>query len=163
MNYFLYSTIFYVTHLGFVFDYFILLSVTCRSVIVAGGTMQPLWEFQYQLFGAAGASQDRVMTFACGHVIPPDHVLPIALCRGPSNKPLDFSWGNRSSMLDELSNLILNIIQVQINSFIYIRIILSLNDNSYSLKETLLNQTGLSNYFPVRLNQIFVIQTSIIC
>ena len=75
--------------------------------------MQPLWEFQYQLFGGAGASQDRVMTFSCGHVIPPDHILPIALTRGPSNKELDFSWANRAKLLDELFNLILNVIQVR--------------------------------------------------
>ncbi|XP_046462730.1 ATP-dependent DNA helicase DDX11-like [Daphnia pulex] len=83
-----------------------------RAVIVAGGTMQPSSEFQFQLFGAAGAPQNRIMSFSCDHIIPPDHVLPLVLTRGPSNKELDFSWGNRSRLLDELANLLLNINQV---------------------------------------------------
>ena len=75
--------------------------------------MQPLWEFQYQLFVAAGAKSDRILTFSCGHVIPPEHVLPIALSRGPSNQELDFSWGQRGKLLDELYNLVFNVIQVR--------------------------------------------------
>ena len=88
-----------------------------RAVIVAGGTMQPSSEFQFQLFGAAGAPQSRIVKFSCGHIIPPDHVLPLVLTRGPSNKELDFSWGNRSSLLDELANLLLNINQVRFQYF----------------------------------------------
>ena len=83
-----------------------------RAVLVAGGTMQPLWEFRYQLFGAAGAPQDRIVNFSCGHVIPPEYVLPIALTRGPSNKELDFSWSQRGKLMDELSQLLVNMIQV---------------------------------------------------
>ena len=76
-----------------------------RSVVVAGGTMQPFFEFECQLFRAAGAERERVTTFSCGHVIPKEHVLSIALTRGPSNKELDFSWANRSNLLDELFSL----------------------------------------------------------
>ena len=84
--------------------------------------MQPNSEFQFQLFGAAGAPQSRIMTFSCDHIIPPDHVLPLVLTRGPSNKQLDFSWCNRSYLLDELTNLLLNINQViyyKYNFFFY--------------------------------------------
>ncbi|XP_032780597.2 ATP-dependent DNA helicase DDX11 isoform X1 [Daphnia magna] len=83
-----------------------------RAVIVAGGTMQPNSEFRFQLFGAAGSAQSRIMTFSCDHIIPPDHVLPLVLTRGPSNKELDFSWANRSNLLDELANFLSNINQV---------------------------------------------------
>ncbi|KZR97815.1 ATP-dependent RNA Helicase DDX11, partial [Daphnia magna] len=48
----------------------------------------------------------------CDHIIPPDHVLPLVLTRGPSNKELDFSWANRSNLLDELANFLSNINQV---------------------------------------------------
>jgi chromosome transmission fidelity protein 1 len=49
----------------------------CRSIIVAGGTMQPLSEFRDQLFLQAGAEPDRVMHFSCDHVVPGDNILPI--------------------------------------------------------------------------------------
>ncbi|KZR97633.1 ATP-dependent RNA Helicase DDX11, partial [Daphnia magna] len=48
----------------------------------------------------------------CDHIIPPDHVLPLVLTRGPSNKELDFSWANRSNLLNELSIFLSNINQV---------------------------------------------------
>lgn len=73
-------------------------SVYCsRCVVVAGGTMQPISEFKEQLFIAAGSSSERVTHFSCGHVIPRDHILPIILCSGPTNKIFDFSFQNRSS------------------------------------------------------------------
>lgn len=74
--------------------------------------MQPNSEFRFQLFGAAGSAQSRIMTFSCDHIIPPDHVLPLVLTRGPSNKELDFSWANRSNLLNELANFLSNINQV---------------------------------------------------
>lgn len=74
--------------------------------------MQPTSEFEFQLFRAAGAPQDRIMTFSCGHIIPPHHVLPLVLSRGPSNKELNFSWNSRISLMDELANLLLNVNQV---------------------------------------------------
>lgn len=47
--------------------------------------MKPFFEFEL-LFTTAGAPADRVKIFSCGHVIPADHIFPIALTRGPSNK-----------------------------------------------------------------------------
>ncbi|XP_054265114.1 ATP-dependent DNA helicase DDX11 [Macrosteles quadrilineatus] len=69
-----------------------------RSVVVCGGTMQPISEFKDQLFAAAGADTTRVTQFSCGHVIPPEHILPIVLTSGPTNKPFDFSYQNRNSV-----------------------------------------------------------------
>lgn len=83
-----------------------------RSVIVAGGTMQPISEFELLLFGAAGAELERITKFSCGHIIPPHHVLPLILTNGPSDKLLDFSWANRFSLLDEIAVLLFNVVKV---------------------------------------------------
>lgn len=72
-------------------------SVFFRSVIVAGGTMQPISEFQDQLFLSAGGSIERISLFSCGHIIPPENILPIALGSGPSGKLFQFSYNQRDS------------------------------------------------------------------
>lgn len=74
-----------------------------------------MYEFEYQLFGACGAPRDRIVTFACGHIVSPDHVLPVVLTKGASGKELDFSWSNRSSLLDEIAVLLLNLSKVNVN------------------------------------------------
>lgn len=68
-----------------------------KSVIVAGGTMQPISEFKNDLFIKAGASEDRIVEFMCGHVIPKENILPMILCSGPSNQIFDFSYQERES------------------------------------------------------------------
>ncbi|PSN32822.1 ATP-dependent DNA helicase DDX11 [Blattella germanica] len=85
-----------------------------RAVIVAGGTMQPLEEFRDQLFIAAGGSVGRLAEFSCGHVIPPENILPIALATGPSGKELDFSYQSRANVatLNELGRILTNICNV---------------------------------------------------
>lgn len=54
----------------------------CRSIIVAGGTMQPISEFQEQLFANAGAPKSRITEFSCGHIVPPQNVLPLVIKSG---------------------------------------------------------------------------------
>ena len=49
----------------------------CRSIVVAGGTMQPLSEFRDQLFIDGGADPSRVMHFSCDHVVPGENLLPL--------------------------------------------------------------------------------------
>ncbi|XP_042324008.1 ATP-dependent DNA helicase DDX11 isoform X2 [Sceloporus undulatus] len=68
----------------------------CRAVIIAGGTMQPVADFREQLLLCAGASTERIEEFSCGHVIPPDNILPIILCSGPANQQLEFTYEKRS-------------------------------------------------------------------
>ena len=53
-----------------------------HSVVVAGGTMQPIAEFRDQLFVAAGADVSRVMHFSCDHVVPTCNILPRVICSG---------------------------------------------------------------------------------
>nr|CAD7424152.1 unnamed protein product [Timema monikensis] len=85
-----------------------------RSVIVAGGTMQPLEEFKEQLFLSAGADSSRIVEFSCGHVIPPENILPMAVTVGPSGKQLDFSYQARNTlaMLNELGRLLINVCNI---------------------------------------------------
>ncbi|KAG1684732.1 ATP-dependent DNA helicase DDX11 [Nymphon striatum] len=85
-----------------------------RCVIVAGGTMQPINEFRDQLFLSTGASIDRIFNFSCGHVIPPDHLLPITFSAGPTGQKFEFTYQNKNSniMMDELGRLISNMCNV---------------------------------------------------
>lgn len=69
--------------------------------------MQPISEFHDRLFMAAGASDDQVVHFSCGHVIPPDGILPIAVTNGPSGIILDYSYKHRSESSMVSSDILL--------------------------------------------------------
>ncbi|KAM3927064.1 ATP-dependent DNA helicase DDX11 [Leptodactylus fuscus] len=86
----------------------------CRSVIIAGGTMQPVSDFKQQLLVAAGLVPERIVEFSCGHVIPPENILPIVLCSGPTNQQLEFTYDKRSSpdMMDETGRILVNLCNV---------------------------------------------------
>uniref|UniRef100_A0A8C3SZM6 ATP-dependent DNA helicase DDX11 n=1 Tax=Chelydra serpentina TaxID=8475 RepID=A0A8C3SZM6_CHESE len=73
----------------------------CRAAIIAGGTMQPVRE------------QGCVIDFVC-HVIPPDNILPIILCSGPSNQQLEFTYQKRDlpQMMDEMGRILGNLCNV---------------------------------------------------
>ena len=47
---------------------------------------------------------DRIVHFACGHVIPDENILPAVVTKGPTGKTFDFSFQFRSQpeTLDEL-------------------------------------------------------------
>ncbi|XP_061677996.1 ATP-dependent DNA helicase DDX11 isoform X2 [Syngnathoides biaculeatus] len=86
----------------------------CRAVIIAGGTMQPVSDFKQELLFSAGVQEERIAEFSCGHVIPPENLLPIVLCSGPSGQELDFTYQNRDSprMMDETGRILSNICNV---------------------------------------------------
>ena len=86
----------------------------CRSIIVAGGTMQPISEFKEQLFTNAGAPEDRISHFSCGHVIPKENILPIVMQSGPSGRLLDFTYENRNKKetLNELFLVLFNMCNI---------------------------------------------------
>ncbi|KAM9311458.1 ATP-dependent DNA helicase DDX11 [Gastrophryne carolinensis] len=86
----------------------------CRSVIIAGGTMQPVADFKEQLLISAGLSQERIAEFSCGHVIPAENILPIILCSGPTNQQLEFTYQKRNSpeMMDETGRILVNLCNV---------------------------------------------------
>ncbi|KAM4678236.1 LOW QUALITY PROTEIN: ATP-dependent DNA helicase DDX11 [Discoglossus pictus] len=86
----------------------------CRSVIIAGGTMQPVSDFKQQLLLSAGLSSERIVEFSCGHVIPPENILPIVLCSGPMNQQLEFTYQKRNlpEMMDETGRILTNLCNV---------------------------------------------------
>ncbi|KAM9579659.1 ATP-dependent DNA helicase DDX11 isoform 2-T2 [Guaruba guarouba] len=86
----------------------------CRAVIIAGGTMQPVADFREQLLSCAGVDPARVVEFSCGHVIPPENILPIILCSGPSSQQLEFTYLTRNmpQMMDETGRILCNLCNV---------------------------------------------------
>uniref|UniRef100_A0A2I3LCZ6 DEAD/H-box helicase 11 n=1 Tax=Papio anubis TaxID=9555 RepID=A0A2I3LCZ6_PAPAN len=86
----------------------------CRAVVIAGGTMQPVSDFRQQLLACAGVEAERVVEFSCGHVIPPDNILPLVICSGISNQPLEFTFQKRElpQMMDEAGRILCNLCSV---------------------------------------------------
>uniref|UniRef100_A0ACB8FMR9 DEAD H (Asp-Glu-Ala-Asp His) box helicase 11 n=1 Tax=Sphaerodactylus townsendi TaxID=933632 RepID=A0ACB8FMR9_9SAUR len=86
----------------------------CRAVIIAGGTMQPVADFREQLFTSVGVGAGRIEEFSCGHVIPPDNILPVVLCSGPSGQQLEFTYEKRNlpQMMDETGRILRNLCNV---------------------------------------------------
>ncbi|XP_054574752.1 ATP-dependent DNA helicase DDX11 [Eptesicus fuscus] len=86
----------------------------CRAVVIAGGTMQPVSDFREQLLACAGVEAERLVEFSCGHVIPPDNILPLVLCSGPSNQQLEFTYLKRElpQMMDETGRILCNLCNV---------------------------------------------------
>lgn len=85
-----------------------------RSVVLAGGTMEPMSEFIDQLFLMAGATPDRIMTFSCDHVIPKENIISNVVIRGPTGIEFEFTFHNRQDtrLLDELGRTLLNLCNV---------------------------------------------------
>ncbi|EDS28717.1 fanconi anemia group J protein [Culex quinquefasciatus] len=84
---------------------------SCRSIILAGGTMHPIDELTEQLFKDCA---ERVEIRSYRHVVPADAVLPLAIGKGPSGKELLFNYANRQNkeLLNELSSVLANLCQV---------------------------------------------------
>ena len=71
-------------------------------------------EFRDQLFLAAGAAPERVMSFSCEHVVAGANLLPRVLCSGPSGARLDFSlkFRDTAATLTELARLLCNLVNI---------------------------------------------------
>ncbi|SCZ99515.1 BZ3500_MvSof-1268-A1-R1_Chr3-1g06054 [Microbotryum saponariae] len=83
-----------------------------RSVVLAGGTMEPMSDFRDQLFPYLPS--ERFSTFSCGHVVPPDHIACFAVSKGPTGGSLEFKFDRRKDekLLDELGHSIVNLTNV---------------------------------------------------
>lgn len=66
---------------------------SARSVILAGGTMEPISDFMRQLFPAI--PRDRIATLSCRHVIPKENLLTQVVSMGPRKVDLEFKFANR--------------------------------------------------------------------
>uniref|UniRef100_A0A915JJ41 ATP-dependent helicase C-terminal domain-containing protein n=1 Tax=Romanomermis culicivorax TaxID=13658 RepID=A0A915JJ41_ROMCU len=85
-----------------------------RSIILAGGTMQPTSDLTDQLFTPLEIDENKIKLFSFDHVIPSANVLPIALSCGPSNRRLEFTFETRRNpqIIDDLSRLIINLCNI---------------------------------------------------
>ncbi|ETW02806.1 hypothetical protein, variant [Aphanomyces invadans] len=83
-----------------------------KSVILAGGTMQPVSQVLHSLL--LGVDSQRVDMFSCGHIIPPTNLTSVALAVGPTNTELDFTFSkrNRTEVMDEVGRIVLNLVRV---------------------------------------------------
>nr|XP_014093836.1 ATP-dependent DNA helicase DDX11 [Bactrocera oleae] len=82
-----------------------------RSIIVAGGTMQPTRELTEQLFSACS---NRVREHFYDHVVSSDAILPLVVAQGPTGRRLCFNYTERSTkdMLIECGMIIQNVCSV---------------------------------------------------
>ena len=82
-----------------------------HAVVLASGTLAPVAALRRALF--PGAPARAVRAFACGHVVPRERLLALALGRGPGGRELDLRAERRGApgALDELGRLLLNVCQ----------------------------------------------------
>ncbi|RUS17736.1 helicase C-terminal domain-containing protein [Endogone sp. FLAS-F59071] len=80
-----------------------------RSVVLAGGTMEPVAALLDHLFPYV--PPDRVSHFSCGHVIPPGNLVALAVAEGPSGIPLEFTFDKRGDvkLVSELGQTVVNL------------------------------------------------------
>uniref|UniRef100_A0A0C9RR99 DNA 5'-3' helicase n=1 Tax=Fopius arisanus TaxID=64838 RepID=A0A0C9RR99_9HYME len=85
-----------------------------RSIILAGGTMEPISEFRDQLFMEAGAPLERITIFSCDHVVPKENIITRVLTKGPNNIPFEFNYQNRDNkkLLDEVGRTLTNLTNI---------------------------------------------------
>ncbi|CAG5096283.1 Similar to ddx11: ATP-dependent DNA helicase DDX11 (Danio rerio), partial [Cotesia congregata] len=85
-----------------------------RSVILAGGTMEPISEFRDQLFISAGAEPERIVTFSCDHVIPKENIITRIVTQGPTGVKFEFNYQNRENkeLLNELGRTLKNLCNI---------------------------------------------------
>ncbi|KAF2848298.1 ATP-dependent RNA helicase-like protein chl1 [Plenodomus tracheiphilus IPT5] len=72
-----------------------------RAVILAGGTMSPMSDYENHLLSYLNSS--KIMTLSCGHVIPPSNLFAAPVIRAPSGADFDFTFETRNkekTMLD---------------------------------------------------------------
>ena len=80
-----------------------------RSIILAGGTMEPMSDFVDLLFPSASA---RVRKFSCGHIIPKNNLLALVLASGVTKCQFEFTFDKREDkrMLEDLGRCLANVI-----------------------------------------------------
>ncbi|KAL8711053.1 MAG: hypothetical protein Q9220_004434 [cf. Caloplaca sp. 1 TL-2023] len=66
-----------------------------RAVVLAGGTMSPMTDYNRHLF--AYMNQNRLRTWNCGHIIPKDNLFLRSIGIAEDGTELDFSFATRGS------------------------------------------------------------------
>ena len=105
----------------------------CRSLILCGGTMQPIHHFIQQLFPSKTTTKP-VATLSCNHVVSPQRVLAVTVPSGPCRKRFDFTFKHRfdPEMIRDLGGAICNFSKVTpggmvvfFNSKVYLKYVLA--------------------------------------
>ncbi|KAF8488344.1 helicase C-terminal domain-containing protein [Gautieria morchelliformis] len=83
-----------------------------RCVILAGGTMSPMGDFQVQLFPFL--KERELSIFTCGHVIPPQNLQTLVIGKGPRGGELVFKYDQRGNqdMIAELGQVLTNLVNL---------------------------------------------------
>ncbi|CAG8641737.1 11122_t:CDS:10 [Ambispora gerdemannii] len=83
-----------------------------RSVILAGGTMEPVKDLIDQLFPYL--PPEKIDRFSCGHVIPKENLLTLAVSNGPAGMPMEFTFEHRTDekLIDQLGQTISNLCNI---------------------------------------------------
>ncbi|KAI8089909.1 putative ATP-dependent RNA helicase DDX11 [Halteromyces radiatus] len=83
-----------------------------RSIILAGGTMEPVSDFTRGLFPSIPV--DKIHHFSCGHIIPSDNLLTMTIDQGPTGKSMLFNYANRedTQLIDEVGRCLVNLCNV---------------------------------------------------
>eukprot|EP00210_Caulerpa_lentillifera_P002278 g2188.t1 len=113
---------------------------SCHSVILTSGTLSPLSVIKTQLF-ADNSVHHRLTSFSCHHIVPQENVLALSLTQGPSSRPLDLRFDNRSKAdtLTEIGVILYELCHAVPGGFVVFV-------PSFSYQETLirhLKQTGV--------------------
>lgn len=84
------------------------LASEARSIILAGGTMDPLEDLQSQLMPSVPLS--RLTHFSCGHIVPSSNLLCSVVASGPRGSAFEFKYDKRGDVgvLDDLGNALVN-------------------------------------------------------
>ena len=95
----------------FAADEFRVILDKARSVVLAGGTMSPVSDIKHQLIPQL--KEDKIIIYQCGHVIPPDNIIPITVAAG-YGECFDFRFENRAnpSLLMSLSRVLVDLCSV---------------------------------------------------
>ncbi|KAI9252292.1 helicase C-terminal domain-containing protein [Phascolomyces articulosus] len=83
-----------------------------KSIILAGGTMEPITDFVNILLHHVAPSQiDRL---SCGHIIPPSNMAVMSIDTGPTGKSFLFRYDNRQDekLMDEVGQAIVNLCNI---------------------------------------------------
>ncbi|KAI7902752.1 helicase C-terminal domain-containing protein [Cokeromyces recurvatus] len=83
-----------------------------KSIVLAGGTMEPISDFLNHLFPSV--PKDRIVHFSCGHIIPPSNLSTMTLEQGPGGRELLFNFDSRQDvkLMDEVGQAIANLCNV---------------------------------------------------
>ncbi|KAJ2961754.1 hypothetical protein NQZ79_g2978 [Umbelopsis isabellina] len=83
-----------------------------RSVVLAGGTMEPIGDFLTHLFPYV--NKDRISKFSCGHIIPKENLQVLTVASGPSGMKLTYNYDSRSDakLIDQTGQILANLCNV---------------------------------------------------